>query len=51
MSSIARSLEKLSGRDPAAEERAEEQGEEQAMVQPGPEQKIDTARMDALSHV
>ena len=49
MSSMARSLEKLSGRDPAAEEQAE--AEEQAMLQPGPEQKIDTARMDGLSHV
>ena len=47
MSSIARSLETLSGRDPAAEERAEEQ----AMVQPGPEQKIDAVRGDGLSHV
>ena len=46
MSSIARSLEKLSGRDPAAEERAEEQ----AIMQPGPEQKIDTVRGDGLSH-
>ena len=54
MSSIARSLEKLSGRDPAAEERAEEQAEEraeQAMVQPGPAQKIDAVRGDGLSHV
>jgi hypothetical protein len=41
MSSIARSLEKLSGRDPAAEDRAEEQVEEQAIMRPGPEQKID----------
>ena len=54
MSSMARSLEKLSGRDPAAEERAEEQAEEraeQAMVQPGPAQKIDAVRGDGLSHV
>jgi hypothetical protein len=43
MSSIARSLEKLSGRDPAAEDRAEEQVEEQAIMRPGPEQKIDAA--------
>ena len=52
MGSMARSLEKLSGRDPAAEERAEAEAEEQAMiVQLGPEQKIDTARMDGLGHV
>jgi len=39
VASIARSLEKLSGRDPAAEDRAEEE----AKLQAGPEQKIDAA--------
>jgi len=46
MSSIARSLETLSGRDPAAEERAEEQAEELVIVQPGPDQKIEAVRGD-----
>jgi hypothetical protein len=45
MSSIALSLEKLSGRDPDAEERAEEQ----ATVQAGPEQKTDTGG-GSISH-
>jgi len=47
MSSIARSLETLSGRDPAAEERAEEQAVELVIVQPSPEQKIDQ-KIDAV---
>ena len=46
VSSIARSLEKLSGRDPDAEDRAEEQ----AMVHPEPEQKTDAAA-GSISHV